>query len=151
MNNAFVVLLCGALIYCVLYCSSKLKVMTHFNQVSWMVIKYPSSLFQTNLEYFLQYLVYCSAIDTCFWSNQKKHWHILLLAYEISEHCLKDLTLYGIITMPLYSLKGSRMCHSVKVSLWCVTLLINTRFRFLFQNKQLLSTSDVTLRQRASK
>ena len=29
-------------------------------------------------------------------------------------------------------LKGSRMDHSVKVSLWCVTLLINTRFRFFF-------------------
>ena len=43
--------------------------------------------------------------------------------------------------------KGSQMGHSVKVSLWCVTLLINTRFRFL----QLLSTSDVTLEQRASK
>ena len=27
-------------------------------------------------------------------------------------------------------LKGSQMGHSVKVSLWCVTLLINTRFRF---------------------
>ena len=27
-------------------------------------------------------------------------------------------------------IKGSRMGHSVKVSLWCVTLLINTRFRF---------------------
>ena len=28
--------------------------------------------------------------------------------------------------------KGSRMGHSVKVSLWCVTLLINIRFRFFF-------------------
>ena len=27
-------------------------------------------------------------------------------------------------------IKGSRMGHSVKVSLWCVTLSINTRFRF---------------------
>ena len=27
-------------------------------------------------------------------------------------------------------LKGSRMCRSVKVSLWYVSLLINTRFRF---------------------
>ena len=27
-------------------------------------------------------------------------------------------------------LKGSRMGHSVGVSLWCVALLINTRFRF---------------------
>ena len=30
----------------------------------------------------------------------------------------------------LKQLKGSRICHSVKVSLWCVPLLINTRFRF---------------------
>ena len=29
-------------------------------------------------------------------------------------------------------IKGSRIGHSVKVSLWCVTLLINTRFRFFF-------------------
>ena len=38
------------------------------------------------------------------------------------------------------------MGHSVKVSLWCVALLINTRFRlfFIYNNKQLLSTSDVT-------
>ena len=28
-------------------------------------------------------------------------------------------------------LKDSRMGHCVKVSLWCVSLLINTRFRFL--------------------
>ena len=28
--------------------------------------------------------------------------------------------------------KGSRMGHSVKASLWYVTLLINTRFRFFF-------------------
>ena len=52
------------------------------------------------------------------------------------------------------------MGHSVKVSLWCVALLINTRFAFyyyyhflsyLFQNKQLLSVFDVISRQRASK
>ena len=50
------------------------------------------------------------------------------------------------------NIKGNRMGHSVKASLWCVTLLINTRFRFfIFWNKQLLSASDVTLRQRASK
>ena len=30
--------------------------------------------------------------------------------------------------------KDSRISHSVKVSLWCVTLLINTRFRFFFLN-----------------
>ena len=47
-------------------------------------------------------------------------------------------------------LKGSRMGHSVKASLCCVTLLINTRFRFFFI-PELLSVSDVTLRQRASK
>ena len=27
-------------------------------------------------------------------------------------------------------IKGGRMGHSVKVSVWCVALLINTRFRF---------------------
>ena len=46
--------------------------------------------------------------------------------------------------------------HSVKASLWCVTLLINTIFRFfffffLFKKKQLLNASDITFRQRASK
>ena len=30
------------------------------------------------------------------------------------------------------TLKGSRMGRSDKVSLWCVSLLINTRFRFLY-------------------
>ena len=41
------------------------------------------------------------------------------------------------------------MGHSVKSSLWCDSLLINTRFGFfLFQNEQLLSASDVTLRQK---
>ena len=29
-------------------------------------------------------------------------------------------------------LKGSRMGRSDKVSLWCASLLINTRFRFLY-------------------
>ena len=46
--------------------------------------------------------------------------------------------------------KGSRMGHSVKVSLWCVTLLINTRFRFFYlriSNCLLKSPFDVTLRQ----
>ena len=50
--------------------------------------------------------------------------------------------------------KGCRMDRSDKVSLWYVALLINTRFRFvffLFQNKQLLSAFNVTLRQRTSK
>ena len=28
------------------------------------------------------------------------------------------------------------MCHSIKVSLWCVTLLINTRFRFFDERKK---------------
>ena len=43
------------------------------------------------------------------------------------------------------------MVHSVKACLWSVSLLNNTRYRFfLFENKQLLSASDVTLRQRAS-
>ena len=28
--------------------------------------------------------------------------------------------------------KGSRIGHSVKASLWCVTLSINTRFRFFY-------------------
>ena len=40
------------------------------------------------------------------------------------------------------------MGRSDKVSLWYVALLINTIFRFfLFQNKQLLSTFNVALRQ----
>ena len=30
-------------------------------------------------------------------------------------------------------LKGSRMGHSVKVSLWCVSLLLNTRFHFFLK------------------
>ena len=47
--------------------------------------------------------------------------------------------------------KGSRMGHSVKASLWCVILLIDTRFRFFFRTSNLLRASDVTLRQRASK
>ena len=42
------------------------------------------------------------------------------------------------------------MARSDKVSLWYVALVINTRFRFLFWNKQLLSAFNVTLRQRAS-
>ena len=41
-------------------------------------------------------------------------------------------------------LKGSRMGHSVKVSLWCV-ILSTLDFAFLFSNKQLLSAFDVTL------
>ena len=49
-------------------------------------------------------------------------------------------------------LKGGRMVCSDKVSLWCVSLLINKRFCFfLFLNKQLLSAFNVTLRQKASK
>ena len=43
------------------------------------------------------------------------------------------------------------MGRSDKVSLWYVSLLINTRFRFLFKNNQLLREFNVTLRQRASK
>ena len=40
----------------------------------------------------------------------------------------------------VFYLKGSRMGHSSKVSLWCVSLLINTRFHlFVFKNKQLSS------------
>ena len=46
------------------------------------------------------------------------------------------------------ALKGCRMGRSDKVSLWYVSSLINTRFRFLFQNKQLLSAFNVTLRQK---
>ena len=37
---------------------------------------------------------------------------------------------YGCIVLLSRPFKGSRMDPSVKVSLWCVTLLINTRFRF---------------------
>ena len=48
-------------------------------------------------------------------------------------------------------LKGSRMGRSDKVFLWYVALLINTRFRFFIQNKQLLCAVNVTLRQRTSK
>ena len=48
-------------------------------------------------------------------------------------------------------IKGCRMGRSDKVSLWYVALLINTRFRFLFFNKQMLSAFNVTLRQRTSK
>ena len=43
------------------------------------------------------------------------------------------------------------MGHSVKASFWCVTLSINTRYLYYyyyyFKNKQLLSASDVTLKQ----
>ena len=44
------------------------------------------------------------------------------------------------------------MGRSDKVSLWCVALLITTRFRFfLFKNKQLLSAFSVTFRRGAFK
>ena len=33
-------------------------------------------------------------------------------------------------TLNVECFKGGRMGHSDKVSLWCVSLLINTRFRF---------------------
>ena len=37
------------------------------------------------------------------------------------------------------------MGHSVKASLWCVTLLINTRFRFFVLEKAILkgASSDI--------
>ena len=38
--------------------------------------------------------------------------------------------------------KGSRMGHSVKVSLWCVTLLINTRFRLFILEKAILQDKE---------
>ena len=47
-------------------------------------------------------------------------------------NCWKQDQFIFILDVILMSqvIKGSRMGHSVKVSLWCVTLLINTRFRF---------------------
>ena len=56
-----------------------------------------------------------------------------------------------LFNFPNKPFKGCRMGSSDKVSLWYVALLINTRFRFLIKNKQLLSTFNVTLRQRTSK
>ena len=67
---------------------------------------------------------------------------------SIPEHLISSLNYYGTFILHVYNvnicdfsisifsigkffiIKGSRMGHSVKVSLWCVALLINTRFRF---------------------
>ena len=45
-------------------------------------------------------------------------------------------------------IKGSRMGHSVKFSLWCVTLLINTIFRF-FVSPELSSGRDLVIQMSA--
>ena len=47
--------------------------------------------------------------------------------------------------------KGGRMGRSDTVSLWCVSLLINTRFRCFILEKAIVKRINVTLRQRASK
>ena len=48
-----------------------------------------------------------------------------------------------------FRIKGCRMGRSDEVSLWYVSLLINTRFRFFIL--ELFSPFNVTFRQRASK
>ena len=48
-------------------------------------------------------------------------------------------------------IKGCQMGRSDKVSLWYVALLINTRFCFSILEQAIISTFNVTLRQRASK
>ena len=48
----------------------------------------------------------------------------------VSLNCMKSKMLPQMILPRFWQLKGSRMGQSDKVSLWCVALLINTRFRF---------------------
>ena len=52
------------------------------------------------------------------------HWDRLAQKFEPNMFC-DDLGQEG-------SLKGGRMGHFIKVSLWYASLLTNTRFRFLY-------------------
>ena len=76
-----------------------------------------------------------SVVNTKTFSSSKydlNTWFSYIKHVATNVQLLKQDQFIFILDVILMSqvIKGSRMGHSVKVSLWCVTLLINTRFRF---------------------
>ena len=65
-------------------------------------------------------------------TTQTDSYHILLYIVHPSTTCINHpfVLLHAQKTYFKRTVKGSRMGHSVKVSLWCITLLINTTFCF---------------------
>ena len=53
-----------------------------------------------------------------------------ILYWRLRYPLAKQITIEARVVIRSLRLKGSRMGRSGKVSLWCVLLLINTRFRF---------------------
>ena len=79
--------------------------------------------------------------------------HIISNLHEKHKHDIEDMIKMAEKAETTIALNGGRMGRSDKVSLWCVALLINTRFRFFFilEWAIIVKRINVTLRQRASK